>query len=147
MLGLPKNYVGKYSIDYSMNWFSSLIPRAAALIIFNILIASALAVIIGLTTYKRIKQLFIGIKDLQAEKPVNLKTRGIFKELALSINNASNTIQRKNKALEQRDGARLNWIAGISHDIRTPLAVIMGYARNFHTAARLTRNKRQKPRL
>ena len=144
VVGLPKNYVGKYSIDYSMNWFSSLIPRAAALIIFNILIASALAVIIGLTTYKRIKQLFIGIKDLQAEKPVNLKTRVIFKELALSINNASNTIQRKNKALEQRDGARLNWIAGISHDIRTPLAVIMGYAEELSYSGALNEKQKSK---
>ena len=30
--------------------------------------------------------------------------------------------------IQKRDMARTEWIAGISHDIRTPLSVIMGYA-------------------
>ena len=30
--------------------------------------------------------------------------------------------------MEQRDRARTEWIAGVSHDIRTPLALIMGYS-------------------
>ena len=32
------------------------------------------------------------------------------------------------KALLERDSARANWIAGTSHDIRTPLSVVMGYS-------------------
>lgn len=33
-----------------------------------------------------------------------------------------------------RDAARSGWINGVSHDIRTPLAVVMGYAAQLETA-------------
>lgn len=32
------------------------------------------------------------------------------------------------KPLKKKDNARANWIAGVSHDIRTPLSIILGYA-------------------
>ena len=34
---------------------------------------------------------------------------------------------RQNELIQRRDMTRANWIAGVSHDIRTPLALIMGY--------------------
>jgi K+-sensing histidine kinase KdpD len=48
--------------------------------------------------------------------------------VAAALNRCSATLQRKNAALSKRDDARLNWVNGISHDILTPLAVIMGKA-------------------
>ncbi len=36
-----------------------------------------------------------------------------------------------------RDAARSNWINGVSHDIRTPLSVVMGYAAQLEDAADL----------
>lgn len=43
-----------------------------------------------------------------------------------------------------RDAARSNWINGVSHDIRTPLSVVMGYAAQLEEAPDLTQeHKRQ----
>ena len=42
-------------------------------------------------------------------------------EIANSVNKASLILSRQNEA-------RANWISGVSHDIRTPLSMIMGYA-------------------
>ncbi|MBS5282000.1 MAG: sensor histidine kinase, partial [Butyricicoccus pullicaecorum] len=43
-----------------------------------------------------------------------------------------------------RDAARSNWINGVSHDIRTPLSVVMGYAAQLEDANDLTvEHKRQ----
>ena len=43
-----------------------------------------------------------------------------------------------------RDAARSNWINGVSHDIRTPLSVVMGYAAQLEAAPDLTpEHKRQ----
>ena len=43
-----------------------------------------------------------------------------------------------------RDAARSNWINGVSHDIRTPLSVVMGYAAQLEEAPDLTpEHKRQ----
>lgn len=45
---------------------------------------------------------------------------------------------------KKRDIARSAWIAGVSHDVRTPLAVIMGHASVLATAPELTVTERQK---
>ncbi|WP_277409602.1 sensor histidine kinase [Lacrimispora xylanisolvens] len=61
-------------------------------------------------------------------QPVALPAQGILGDLATGINHASDQLIRQESALNKRDNARTTWIAGISHDIRTPLSVIMGYA-------------------
>ena len=57
-----------------------------------------------------------------------MSENGIFKEVAKNINTTSVSIERKNQIIKQRDTARSNWISGVSHDIRTPLSVILGYS-------------------
>ncbi len=61
------------------------------------------------------------VAALSEGKSVNLDLNGELSEIADSINKASNIIKRQNTA-------RANWISGVSHDIRTPLSMIMGYA-------------------
>lgn len=57
-------------------------------------------------------------------KAVYLKEDGILKDIAKSINKASRLLSRQNQA-------RANWIGGISHDIRTPLSLILGYSKRI----------------
>ena len=64
------------------------------------------------------------IKTLSAGKPVDLSIRGELSEIADSVNQASQVLSRQNQA-------RANWISGVSHDIRTPLSMIMGYAQRI----------------
>lgn len=64
------------------------------------------------------------IKDLSSGKPVDLSVRGELSEVADSVNQASHILSRQNEA-------RANWISGVSHDIRTPLSMIMGYAQRI----------------
>ena len=64
------------------------------------------------------------IKALSAGKPVDLSIRGELSEIADSVNQASQVLSRQNQA-------RANWISGVSHDIRTPLSMIMGYAQRI----------------
>ena len=61
------------------------------------------------------------IKTLSTGKPVALSIQGELSEIANSVNQASQVLSRQNQA-------RANWISGVSHDIRTPLSMIMGYA-------------------
>lgn len=128
VLAKPKNAVGKYQMEYSMSWFDSLPQRLVYVLLFNLLLATVLACVFGTSLYRRIRELTRGLSDLRAEKPVKLRERGIFRDIYRNINITSSAIERKNKALSIRESARRNWIAGISHDIRTPLSVITGYA-------------------
>ncbi|MDO5397797.1 MAG: HAMP domain-containing sensor histidine kinase [bacterium] len=138
VLGMPKKSVGKYDMVYSMNWFDTLPRRLICVFAFNLCLASIFAFIIGLVLYKRLYTFMNGISDLRSEKKVSLKERGIFRELAKNINKTSEAILRKNAALASRDRARSNWISGISHDIRTPLSVIMGYSEELAQCRELT---------
>ena len=45
---------------------------------------------------------------------------------------------------KSREQARIEWIAGISHDTRTPLAVALGYADALESGGRLSGEERQK---
>lgn len=144
VLGQPKNAVGKYNITYSMAWFNSLPQRLTYILLLNICFAAIFAFLFGFKLYKRLNILISGINDLRLEKSVYLKESGIFKEITHSINITSSVIERKNSVLAQRDNARSNWISGISHDIRTPLSVIMGYSEELSNNAKLSEESRNK---
>ena len=138
VFGLPKNAVGKYDLAYSMEWFDSLPQRLISILAVNLLLAAVLALLIGSVFYRRITMLTNGISELRQEKQVSLKEKGIFKELARNINDTSSVIRRKNDALSIKDRARINWISGISHDVRTPLAIIMGNAQILENSRELS---------
>lgn len=70
---------------------------------------------------KNTEPIISSIANLSEGKSINLAVSGELSEIADSINKASNIINRQNTA-------RANWISGVSHDIRTPLSMIMGYA-------------------
>ena len=70
---------------------------------------------------KNTEPIMASIKTLSTSKPVALSIQGELSEIANSVNQASQVLSRQNQA-------RANWISGVSHDIRTPLSMIMGYA-------------------
>ncbi len=144
VFGYPQKSVGKYSVVYSMNWFRTLPQRISIVLLINICLASILALLVGLGLYRNLKALLRGIQELRLERPVRLREKGLFKELAKNINRTSDTMERKNALLKTRDSARSNWIAGISHDIRTPLSIIVGYAEELGDSANLSGEDKKK---
>jgi len=44
---------------------------------------------------------------------------------------------------KERDAARIEWIAGVSHDIRTPLSMVLGYAASLENDGEIPEKKRQ----
>ena len=53
-------------------------------------------------------------------------------------------LPRELLTLARRDNARTQWIAGVSHDVRTPLALILGWAEQLEQDAALPAPARQK---
>ncbi len=69
---------------------------------------------------------------------------GLCRELAEKLNRTSAQLQTRNELLARRDDARTQWIAGVSHDVRTPLALILGWAEQLERDAVLPETARQK---
>lgn len=132
VLGYPKDSFMKLTGNY----LPMRAVRAFPLFVAGILVADILLLFLVYYFSKRrisknTEPIMTSIKTLSAGKPVNLSVHGELSEIADSVNQASQILSRQNQA-------RANWISGVSHDIRTPLSMIMGYAEriaNDHAAS------------
>ena len=85
-----------------------------------------------------------GIQRLSGTEPALLAEQGLLSGLAHSINETGQVLQRQRAALQKKETARANWIAGVSHDIRTPLSMVMGYASQMAENGALDAGTRKK---
>ena len=94
----------------------------------NSILIFGLTLWFGYRFYRSLRPLARGVDALAESRPVLLSEKGITEELARKLNQTSRILERQSEKLRQRDNARTEWISGVSHDIRTPLALITGYA-------------------
>ena len=78
---------------------------------------------------------------------MSVKEQGILSELAKKINRTSGILQEQKRDLQKKETARANWISGVSHDIRTPLSMVMGYAGQIEENEALPEADRKKARI
>ena len=93
---------------------------------------------------KSVQPIIGGIQALSTNEEVHIREKGLLSELAVNINKTSDILQTQSRQLRKRETARANWIAGVSHDIRTPLSMVMGYAGQLESDMKLSGNNRQK---
>lgn len=114
-----------------------------AVLVLNTIAAVLLALLLGLRLFRSLKPLAKGIEDMAEKRPVELFTNGLLGDLAAGINKTSAQLVKQETALAKRDNARTTWIAGVSHDIRTPLSLVMGYASQLEDDTELPPSKRE----
>ena len=85
-----------------------------------------------------------GLDTLARGGTVQLPTTGFAGELAQKLNDTGEQLRRRNEIIARRDTARTDWIAGVSHDIRTPLALILGWGEQLQQDTALPAAVRQK---
>ena len=135
--------VWKYNVEYQMVVFDKIFIWIPLVLLINTLLAFAIALVFGLRLYHSLKPLAGGIRDMSEKKAVKLSTKGLLGEFAAGINKASAHLVEQDIALEKRDNARTKWIAAISHDIRTPLSLVMGYASELESNLELPAAERE----
>ncbi len=145
VLGYPKDSFWKHmwpSWDYEL--IANLPKTALSVLTINAALVFLIYVIANFKLLKSIKPIVNGIQSLPMGEPVYIKGRGLLSELAMNINKTSEILQSQNNQLRKKETARANWIAGVSHDIRTPLSMVMGYAGQLRDDTHLTDDERQK---
>ena len=93
-------------------------------LIVNAAVIIVIVFLLGARFYHALKPLGIGIERLSRQEPVKLREKGMTRDLAVQINHTSEDSSGAKGKPEQKDQARTDWISGVSHDIRTPLALI-----------------------
>ena len=145
ILGYPKDRFWKHmwpSWDYN---FIANLPRTILIVTaLNILIIFIIYMAANTKMLKSIKPITDGIQALPKGEAVVLKEEGLLSEISANINRISEVLQSKNYQLLKKETARANWIAGVSHDIRTPLSMIMGYAAQLNNSRNLSEDEQEK---
>ena len=144
VIGLPKGSLWKYSIYSSPDFALSMVRVLPAAVLGMLLLGLALCFWLSWRGAKRLETVANGLEALAQGQTVRLPTDGFAGELAEKLNQTGAQLQAKNEMLARRDNARTQWIAGVSHDVRTPLALILGWAEQLEQDALLPDSSRQK---
>ena len=144
VIGLPKGSLWKYSIYSSPDFALSMVRVLPAAALGMLLLGLVLCFWLSWRGAKRLETVANGLEALAQGQTVQLPTDGFAGELAEKLNQTGAQLQAKNEMLSRRDNARTQWIAGVSHDVRTPLALILGWAEQLEQDAALPAPARQK---
>ncbi|KNZ40175.1 sensor histidine kinase [Acetobacterium bakii] len=147
VLGDPKNSIWKYNITSTEDTISHVPGLLVGFLILNVVVALSLALFLGLWLYRKLKPIYNGITALPKKEPLTLPTGGVTGEVSRILNETSVILNQQETQLAHRDQTRTEWIAGVSHDIRTPLSMVMGYASELENNPNLPASEQDQARI
>ncbi len=82
----------------------------------------------GLRMNRTLLNIISGIRKLASNSYTPMKEKGIYKDVYESLNIVDNMLKTTEIERKRTQTLREEWIANISHDLKTPLSPIKGYA-------------------
>lgn len=128
VFGCSPERVTRYDVMMSAETFEFLPVYIKAMVFANFMVILLFIVFFGFQFYRSMRPLVEGVEMLALGKRTDIKEKGSMGELAAKLNLVSKRLEQQQEQLSKRDEARTEWIAGVSHDIRTPLSLIVGYS-------------------
>lgn len=126
--GRPQGSMARFDFYMDTPVLEALLQGFVPLLLLDGALVLLICLLLGWRGARPLRQAAQGIDRLARGEPVRLEESGPAAELAQRVNRTSLLLQQQAQQIAQRDTARTNWIAGVSHDIRTPLSLILGYA-------------------
>ncbi|MGI6012468.1 MAG: sensor histidine kinase [Ruminococcus sp.] len=142
VLGSQIGSVVQFSVSYQRSQIDTLLQWIPISLALNLAVILLMVLILGQRFNRSLSPIDSGIQQLARGEKLAIKGRGLVKELAQNLNQASDILQEQKRRVNRRDTARTEWIAGVSHDIRTPLSMILGYAENLENSGNLSKEER-----
>lgn len=130
ILALPNNNIERVTLNFSLD---SVMYQSKIIIIITLIIDAIIALIFGYLFSRKltkpISEIITNI-DILSKGNYNLytKEKGIYKAVFENINDLSSTLRENENQRKELESMREEWLANITHDIKTPLASIQGYA-------------------
>lgn len=126
IIGFPESRVSKYTILFNPRnlWSKDLI------ILLLVCLASILVIgyLFGRQLSKPVWDLIGGITELaKGHYDRRHKSKGLYRSVYQSLNRLASTLQSHENERNRLDIMREEWIANLSHDLKTPLSSIKGY--------------------
>ena len=140
----PVGTCWKYNIDMKQKMIMMLAKSIQPTMVELLLVVLGCCLFFSWRGSKSLQTVTAGLDTLAQGGTVSLPAAGFAGELAQKLNETSEQLRRRNEIIARRDDARTSWIAGVSHDVRTPLALILGWAEQLEQDTALPAAARQK---
>lgn len=136
VVGYQPGTLVKYYFSLEWPYMGVLLGGIAAVFIINLLLIIFLILRNTRKVEKAMTPILQGIQNLSHGKALHLEEQGELAEINAGLNRAAGYMKKK-------DNTRAEWIRGVSHDIRTPLSMVLGYASELEDDCALLLNARK----
>lgn len=136
VVGYQPGTLVKYYFSLEWPYMGVLLGGIAAVFIINLLLIIFLILRNTRKVEKAMTPILQGIQNLSHGKTLHLEEQGELAEINAGLNRAAGYMKKK-------DNTRAEWIRGVSHDIRTPLSMVLGYASELEDDCALPLNARK----
>ncbi|WP_195940636.1 HAMP domain-containing sensor histidine kinase [Romboutsia sp. 1001713B170131_170501_G6] len=130
LIGFPMTQVDKINITTDADSIKNIISKVLlSIIVVDIIVATVIGYMFSKSLTKPVKSIIGGVEDLAGGNYESYyKEKGIYKPVFNKLNNLADTLKENERERKKIESMKNEWIANISHDIKTPLASIKGYA-------------------
>lgn len=130
VVGFQPGSVFKYNLSTRIDYIRLVLLGVPAAFFLNFLLVLFLSIHNARRIERAMEPILNGIQMLSQGTHCKLEERGELAEISAGLNKAGDHLMKK-------DNTRAEWIRGISHDIRTPLSMILGYASEIEDMSEL----------
>lgn len=130
LIGFPSDILKKHVFVTESNTTNSYIKSGIrSIIIVDFIIAIIFGYIFSKGLTKPVKNIIDGVDHLyDGNYEIYFKEKGIYLNVLKKLNSLSDKLKENEFERKKIDKMRDEWVANISHDIKTPLSSIKGYA-------------------
>lgn len=144
VLGMPKGSTWKYNFWTYPDLLEGVLYGGSMAILGIPILILIFCLIFSWRGTRSLQTVSNGLDALAEGRTVELPTHGFAGAVAEKLNQTSAQLRSRNEIIQRRDTARTNWIAGVSHDIRTPLSLILGWSEQLRQDETLSESARCK---
>ncbi|KEQ23476.1 sensor histidine kinase [Paenibacillus tyrfis] len=128
LIGMENRDINRYFILYDNQSLFGMVKVGGIVLIIDILITLLIGYFLSKQLTKPLYTLIDGIKRLASNEYFHARPAGVFKQVFSNINHLSNQLKANESERKKLDQMKEEWVTNISHDIKTPLASIQGFA-------------------
>ena len=127
LVGFPYD-IGSYQLWYNGQRVMRLSPVAKITAVAGLILIAGILLAYSIWLSRKLAKVSKGIGELSDRKYRKISEKGSFGTVFEALNKVDDDLRNADRIKEETDAARKEWIANITHDLKTPLSPVKGYA-------------------
>ncbi|WP_251662828.1 sensor histidine kinase [Sporosarcina aquimarina] len=129
IIGFPSTEISKHTFEHESNLFALVIKFTLLVLLVSIIVFIITGNIFGNKLTNPVVRIVEGVELLSQKKyGIQYDEKGIYSKVFGSLNMLGENLKLSERERQKNERMREEWIANISHDLKTPLSTIKGYS-------------------